>query len=81
MRLGNMRSRWESIGYDVFEVDGHDVLALQDVFRKESEKPQVVIAHTVKGKGMSFAENRVEWHTAYLTEELYRQALKELEIC
>lgn len=81
MGLGNMRKRWESIGYEVFEADGHDVLELQSAFLKESEKPKVIIAHTVKGKGISFAENKVEWHTAYLTDELYQRAMEELKKC
>lgn len=78
MRLGDFGSRWSSIGYETVEIDGHDVLALQEELLKPHECPKAIIAKTVKGKGVSFAENVVGWHTGRLTEELYRQALEEL---
>lgn len=81
MSLGNFYDRWVSMGFDVIETDGHDVMALQDSFYKKTENPKVVIANTIKGKGVSFAENQVDWHTGYFTKELYEQAMRELEQC
>ena len=78
MDLGNMLTRWESIGFATVEVDGHDVMALQEELSKKQTRPKTIIARTVKGKGLSFAENIVDWHTGRLTLELYEQSLKEL---
>lgn len=78
MKLGNMAERWSSIGFDTIEVDGHDVLELRDGFQRETNNPKVILAHTVKGKGVSFAENVVDWHISYFTQEMYKQAMEEL---
>ena len=52
----------------------------KETLKKESdEKPNVIIAHTIKGKGLSFVENHVEWHQNVLTEEMYHKAIQELE--
>ena len=58
--------------------DGHDVEALRSALLRESEKPRVIIAKTVKGKGVHFAENDVTWHTGRLTDELYQEAIREI---
>lgn len=78
MKIGSMKARWESVGFDVVEVDGHDVLILQEELSKERKVPTVLICKTVKGKGISFAEDRVEWHSEKVTEELLEQAMKDL---
>ena len=78
MQIGSMKARWESVGFDVYEIDGHDVMILQEELSKHREKPTVLICKTVKGKGISFAENRVEWHSEKVTEELLEQAMKDL---
>ncbi len=57
--------KWRSFGFAVREVDGHNVAALREVFRAapfDSSKPSAIICHTVKGKGVSFAENNMKWH-------------------
>ena len=72
-----MADRWRSMGYDVIEVNGHDVMELQAVFLQKTEKPKAIIAHTIKGKGVSFAENNVDWHISYLTKEMYEQVIGE----
>lgn len=79
---GDTARQWESFGFSPVEVDGHDVIAVRDALlaaREATGRPVVVIAHTVKGKGLSFAENRVEWHDNILTDDLYEQALHELD--
>ena len=74
--------KWESFGWRVIECDGHDmeaILTALDAADEKTGKPTVIIANTVKGKGVSFAENAVGYHNGALTEETYRQALEELE--
>lgn len=74
--------KWESFGWNVVEIDGHDmeqILTALDAADKKAGKPTVIIADTIKGKGVSFAENVVGYHNGVLTEEKYRQALEELE--
>ena len=73
--------KWKDFGWNVIEIDGHDmeqILTALDRADDEKERPTVIIAHTVKGKGVSFAENVVGDHNGTLTEETYRQALEEL---
>ncbi len=74
--------KWATFGWNVIEVDGHDVEAILgalDEADKVKGKPTVVIAHTIKGKGVSFAENNVGFHNGALTEEQYNIALRELD--
>ncbi len=57
--------KWRSFGFAVDEVNGHDVSALQQILAKvpfEKDKPSAIICHTIKGKGISFAENNLAWH-------------------
>ncbi len=71
-----------AFGCNVIEVDGHNHKALVEAFQlacKTSNKPSVVLAHTVKGKGVSFMENKVEWHYRSPNDEQLAQALIELE--
>jgi transketolase len=82
MNIGALEKKWESFGWDVISLDGHDINALIDAFKvKESEtntKPIVIIAHTIKGKGVSFMENNNTWHHNRLTQTTYEQAISEL---
>ena len=73
--------KWRIFNWNVMEVDGHDIKSLQDSFSKieKNGKPTVIIAHTVKGKGVSFMENTVLWHYRCPREEEFDMALKELE--
>ena len=73
--------KWDSFGWKIIEIDGHkmeEILAALDEADKVKGKPTVIIAHTVKGKGVTFAENVVSYHNGTLTEETYAQAIKEL---
>ncbi|QKJ28874.1 transketolase [Mucilaginibacter mali] len=73
--------KFETFGWAVREVDGHDVQALMDVFAAmpfEPDKPSLVIAHTIKGKGVSFMENSVKWHHGVPDAAQYEAALAEL---
>ncbi len=78
--LEPFRQKWESFGWHVCETDGHDVSELGDVLSVQHEsKPTVVIAHTTKGKGVSFMENTVLWHYRTAQGDEFEAALKELE--
>ncbi len=82
MDLEPFSDKWRSFGWGVREVDGHDHLQLREAFSsmpEEIEKPTVVIAHTIKGKGVSFMENTVLWHYRCARGAEYEAALKELE--
>ena len=72
--------KWKSFGWDVIEINGHDFNELIDAFNKEQTNSKVIIAHTVKGKGVSFMENKLEWHYKSPSETEYKKALQELEI-
>jgi transketolase len=74
--------KFESFGWGVRHVDGHDVDALKNIFNElpfEKDKPSVIIAHTTKGKGVSFMENEVKWHHGVPNETQYVLALEELD--
>ncbi|MDE4907330.1 transketolase [Methanogenium marinum] len=82
MNLDNFKAKWESFGWDVTEVDGHNVKELYDAFsvcsHSSNGKPQVIIADTVKGKGVSFMENNKEWHHSTLSQKQYDLAMQEI---
>ncbi|MGJ8455569.1 transketolase [Pseudothermotoga sp. U03pept] len=82
VRLENLEKKWESFGWKVLQVDGHDIDGLIDVFKSIPTAPylpHIVIAHTVKGKGVSFIENKKEWHHHVPSEEELRKAMEELD--
>lgn len=74
-----LEKRWDSLGFSVHSVNGHHIEEITDVLREKEKRPKAVIAKTIKGKGVSFAENRVEWHSNILTEEMYQRAISELK--
>ncbi len=76
--------KWRAFNWCVREVDGHDHAALHELLSRvpiERGRPTVFIAHTVKGKGVSFMENRLEWHYRSPNATQLEQALQELECC
>lgn len=80
MSVGDLESKWESFGWQVVGVDGHNIAELYDAFTAEYEKnkPVAIIAHTIKGKGFSFSENNNDWHHAPLSTSQYEIAINEL---
>jgi transketolase len=81
LRLSPLREKWESFGWDAHEVDGHDLGALCKVLASvpnRSGRPMAVVAHTVKGKGVSFMEDDNNWHYRAPTAEEVVLARKEL---
>ncbi len=74
-------AKWEAFGWHVLDVPGHDIAALLTAYHKArqvKDKPTVIVAHTVKGKGVSYMENKVEWHGGNVTKPLYEQAMSEI---
>ena len=82
MNLEPFPRKWAAFGWHVIEVNGHDFTQLIDAFEQAKQikgQPTVIIAHTVKGKGVSFMENNVDFHGKAPTAEQVKIALKELE--
>lgn len=82
MHLDPLADKWRAFGWSVREVKGHDVGALLDVFDQlpfEWGRPNCIIAHTHKGRGVSFMQDRPAWHHRVPTAEEYAQALRELD--
>lgn len=75
--------RWESFGWNVLEIDGHDMKQILDALDKacsfKNGKPTMIIMNTIKGKGVSFMENNLKFHGIAPNEEEYKMAMKELE--
>ncbi len=81
LQLEPFSDKWISFGWDVKEVDGHNHEELVDVLNfdiSKKEKPTCIIAHTIKGKAVSFMENTVLWHYRTPQDEEYEKALEEL---
>lgn len=82
--LNPLKEKWESFGWYVQEIDGHNFNEISDAYkkcRKVDDKPSIIIANTVKGKGISYMEkDPLSWHGGTLNKESYTQAMSELEI-
>ena len=82
LSLEPMAERWRTFGWTVKEIDGHDIAAVIDALDAlpySPDAPSVLIAHTIKGKGASFAEDSHLWHNNVVDDEVYAKALAELE--
>lgn len=81
MNIYPIDEKFRSFGFEVINVDGHNISELISAFeqaKKTKGKPTAIIANTIKGKGVSFMENQAEWHGKAPNEEQYKQAIKEL---
>ena len=82
MRLEPLADKWRAFGWSVAEIDGHDIPQILDHLRRAGatrEKPSVLIAHTIKGKGVPYMENQPAWHgSVKLTREQVEDGLKAL---
>lgn len=78
-----LNRKWDAFGWNVSDIDGHDFKEMdksfRSAFRSEGSRPHVIIAHTVKGKGVSFMEDMLEWHYRSPNREELLLALKELK--
>ena len=82
MGLEPIVAKWQAFGWHTIEIDGHNMSQILAAYQKAAalkEKPCIIIAATVKGKGVSFMENVVDFHGRAPTKEEAEKALKELE--
>ena len=82
MRLEPLSKKWEAFGFEVVTIDGNnmeEILKAFDYLSTVTGKPKLILADTVKGKGISFMENGVKWHHGSLTKEQYQTAMTELK--
>jgi len=82
MDLEPFKGKWQSFGWNVKEIDGHNYRQIEKSLSKvpfRIGKPNVIIAHTIKGKGVSFMEDSLTWHYKSPDENELKEALKELE--
>lgn len=81
LSLTPMAPRWRAFGWDVHEVDGHDVAALAETVDRldPAGSPHVLVARTRFGKGVSFMEGKIKWHYWPMSDDEFRQALREVE--
>jgi transketolase len=82
MRLSPLGERWASFGWSVVEIDGNDLGRVAEAFDAlpaRAGSPTLILARTIKGKGVSFIENQVDWHHRVPTEEQYEKAMYELD--
>lgn len=77
--LGDIAAKIRALGWDAVEVDGHDLKQIEHALKPaQREKPLLVLAHTLKGKGVSFMENKLEWHYRNADTVQLKQALDEV---
>ncbi|MBN2273836.1 MAG: transketolase [Bacteroidales bacterium] len=81
MMLEPIRERWEAFGWEVYDVDGNNIGTLVDNFASldfSNKKPKLIIAHTIKGCGISFMESLASWHHGVVNEKQYEEAISEI---
>jgi len=76
--LGSLAEKLRAFGLRTEEIDGHDIKAISAAFALDTPGPRAVVAHTKKGCGVSFMEDKMEWHYRSMTPEQYQQALDEV---
>jgi transketolase len=82
MNLEPLVAKWQAFGWHTIEIDGHNIKEIISAYQKAQDfkaKPGIIIAHTIKGKGVSFMENVVDFHGRAPTKEEADEAIKELE--
>ena len=80
MALGDLHGKMESFGCQTLDCNGHNINSLLKAFEQQGkeDKPTVIIADTIKGKGVSFIENRPEWHHKSISQEQYEEAVRQV---
>ena len=80
MQNNNLKDKWLSFGWNVIEIDGHNIEEIYNSLKSNEfkGKPKLILANTIKGKGLKFAENKNEWHHSILTQKFYDEAVKDL---
>jgi len=81
MPLEPVKKKWESFNWAVLEINGHNMQEILDSLDKAcgiGDRPTVIVAHTIKGKGVSFMEGKAEWHGKAPNDDEFKQAIEEL---
>jgi len=80
MDLKNLKNKFKSFGCETVEINGHNIKEIYDVLANKSSnnKPKVIVANTIKGKGFKLFENDNNWHHSVITKSIYKEILKEL---
>jgi transketolase len=78
IKLDPIAPKWKAFGWEAVEIDGHDIGDLIEIFQVNYEKPLCIIANTLKGKGVSFMENTLEWHYQSPSPEQLEEAIQEV---
>jgi len=81
LNLKPLAKKWKDFNFDVYEIDGHSFSQILKAFKKafsRKGRPHVIICHTIKGKGVSFAEDKLEWHYFNLDKKLYEKAKRDI---
>ena len=82
LALDPLKEKWQSFGWDVYEIDGHNFTEIDksiELAKANRNKPSAIIAHTIKGKGVSFMEDNNNWHYKTPNEEEFNKAFEELK--
>tara|TARA_B100001175_G_scaffold44598_1_gene33814 strand:- start:1177 stop:1920 length:744 start_codon:yes stop_codon:yes gene_type:complete len=79
LNIEPLKDKLLSFGWDVFDIDGHKHDHIKDALKAKATKPKFIIANTIKGKGVSFMENKVVWHYRSANEDELSKGIKELE--
>ena len=82
LALDPLKEKWQSFGWDVYEIDGHKFNQIDksiELAKANKDKPSAIIAHTIKGKGVSFMEDNNNWHYKTPNEEEFKKAFEELK--
>ena len=81
LALGNLKDKWQSFGWNSVEIDGHDFDQIDNALNTKfnNSKPLIIVANTVKGKGVSFMENNHSWHNKIPSDEQFEVAFRELK--
>ena len=77
LNLEPLEDKWRAFNWKVASVDGHDIEMLKSFLETTGRGPCVLVAHTIKGKGVSFMKDKTEWHYKNLTKELYEEAIRQ----
>jgi transketolase len=81
MNQFSLTDKFSAFGFNTIEINGHDHVEIHDAFNnKDLNRPNAIIAKTIKGKGISFMENDVLWHHGVLSQVQFEKAIKELKL-
>lgn len=80
MNLRSLVDKWKAFGWEVNSVNGHDIASLRNYLENINfDKPNLLIANTIKGKGFSFSENNNQWHHGIISKKIYEEAINEIK--